>query len=216
MEQLTEALTATLLAIQNQVTTRSATSSTPIAIPIFDPRNSDYGAQPWCMEIEKLGTTFSWSSYEQLTRAITGLTGEAREWYSEWKPEDKNWDTFKNEIINLYPAKKNLSERLRKASLYTSEGATSYSEYARKKITLLKALQFNLTEAHLIELVIGDISNETVKIAAFNIESSAMQPDVILGRDLLNRKGIKMLSDYQGVVILGGYEAKREVFAHPI
>jgi Zinc knuckle len=64
--------------------------------------------------------------------------------------------------------KRNLSERLRKASLYSSDQAAGYCEYARKKISLLKSLNFNLTDNQLIELVIGDITDAHVKTAAFN------------------------------------------------
>ena len=46
----------------------------------------------------------------------------------EARPEDE----FRTEISSLYPAKRNLSQKLRKVTLYTSE-ADSYCEYARKK-----------------------------------------------------------------------------------
>jgi hypothetical protein len=75
---------------------------------------------------------------------------------------------LKTELCNLYPPKKNLSERFRKAGLYTSENATTYCEYARQKILLLRALNFNLSERTMLELVVGDIADAQVKIAAFN------------------------------------------------
>lgn len=104
----------------------------------------------------------------QVTRASCGLLGEAKEWFSSWQPVTKDWENFKVEISHLYPPKKNLSEKLRKASLYTSDDAATFCEYARKKISLLKALNFTLPDAQLLEIVIGDIRDVHVKTAAFN------------------------------------------------
>jgi hypothetical protein len=122
----------------------------------------------WCEEVDKLAETFQWTGCELLARATTGLTGEAKTWFLSWQPETKSWENLKTELCNLYPPKKNLSERFRKAGLYTSENATSYCEYARQKILLLRALNFNLSERTMLELVVGDITDAQVKIAAFN------------------------------------------------
>lgn len=140
-----------------------------IDVPVFDPSVDDKGAKAWCREVHKLGQLFGWTDFEQIIRAATGLRGDAKEWFSSWQPDQKTWDRFENEISDLYPPKRNLSEKMRKASLYVStSGAASYSEYARKKISLLKALNFKLTDSQILELVIGDITDASVKIAAFN------------------------------------------------
>ena len=66
--------------------------------------------------MEKLGQTFNWTSHELLVRSAAGLAGEAKEWFSMWKPLEKSWEEFRNQLSSLYPAKRNLSEMLRKAS----------------------------------------------------------------------------------------------------
>lgn len=166
MEQLTAVLAATLKEIK-EASFRSSGPVSSIEIPKFCPSDND-GANKWCDEVEKLGETFQWSSFEQLTRAASGLLGEAKHWYNKWQPIEKSWDNFRSEICSLYPPKRNLSEKFRNASLYTSRRAASYCEYARTKISLLQSLNFDLTEKQLLELVIGDLDDIHVKTAAFN------------------------------------------------
>lgn len=170
MEQLTQVLTDTLREMKEMSSRNSGPVST-IEVPKFCP--DDDGAQKWCAEVEKLGKTFHWTEFEQLTRAISGLTGEAKHWYNKWQPAEKTWENFKNEMSSLYPPRRNLNEKFRKASSYTSRNATSFCEYARTKISLIQALNFNLTKEQMLELVIGDIDNVHVKTAAFcsNVET---------------------------------------------
>jgi hypothetical protein len=141
------------------------------------------GAKKW---IDKLAETFQWTGCELLARATSGLTGEAKTCFLSWQPEAKSWENLKTELCNLYPPKKNLSERFRKAGLYTSENATSYCEYARQKILLLRALNFNLSERTMLELVVGDITDAQVKIAAFTVFFFCFSPFVNCASQFLN------------------------------
>lgn len=163
MEEFTQMLAEAMRQIKSPRVDPSS-----IIIPPFDPIQDDQGAAKWCEEVDKLRNTFNWSDHECLVRAATGLTGDAKDWYSAWKPEEKNWTNFRTELAELYPAKRNLSEKLKRASLFTSVNCTGYCEYARKKISLIKSLNFNLSNAQTIELVIGDIADVHVKTAAFN------------------------------------------------
>jgi hypothetical protein len=147
---------------------RRTTSSASIELPKFDPSSDDRGASKWYDETEKLGATFHWLEHERLSRADSSLVGEANEWFPMWQPNEKSWENFRTEISNMYPPKRNLHEKFRKTSLYLSGDASSYSEYARKKIALIKSLNFTMTQNQLLELVIGDIGDVHVKTATFN------------------------------------------------
>ncbi|KAH0818171.1 hypothetical protein GEV33_004620 [Tenebrio molitor] len=106
---------------------RRTTSSASIELPKFDPSSDDRGASKWCDEIEKLGATFHWLEHEQISRAASSLVGEAKEWFPLWQPTEKSWENFRTEISNMYPPKRNLHEKFRKASLYVSGDASSYN-----------------------------------------------------------------------------------------
>ncbi|CAH1991717.1 unnamed protein product [Acanthoscelides obtectus] len=147
MEELTSVLTAVLRGIQQQPQQAAAAPvvpapSAPINIPAFDPSKSDAGAMGWCNDMETLATTFKWTDFEQLCRAAGALEGDAKDWYDNWHPSNKVWASFRAELCQLYPAKRNLSERLRKASMYRSDQATGYCEYARKKNIFVKLSRF--------------------------------------------------------------------------
>lgn len=173
MEEFAKILVESVQALK-ELPSKNAVTTT-VNLPEFDPKRNDDGAFKWCLEIENLGLMFGWTDYELVIRGASALVGDAKEWFSAWKPDEKTWENFRAELSSMYPAKKNLSEKFRKASLYTSDQADSYCEYARKKISLIKSLNFTLSDSQLLELVIGDITNIQVKTAAFNsnIESAS-------------------------------------------
>jgi hypothetical protein len=115
-----------------------------------------------------LGATFHWLEHKQLFRAASSLVGEAKEWFPCGNQMRNRETTSGTEIYNMYPPKRNLHEKFRKAGLYVSGDASSCSEYAREKIALIKSFNFTMTENQLLELVIGDIGEFQVKTTAFN------------------------------------------------
>ncbi|CAH1989926.1 unnamed protein product [Acanthoscelides obtectus] len=138
MEELTSVLTAVLRGIQQPPQQAAAAPvvpapSAPINIQAFDPSKSDAGAMGWCDDMETLATTFKWTDFEQLCRAAGALEGDAKDWYDNWHPSNKVWASLRAELCQLYPAKRNLSERLRKASMYRSDQATGYWHKGNEK-----------------------------------------------------------------------------------
>lgn len=126
MEEFVKLFANSVKSLQEQ-STRSGVS-TSVNIPTFDPSLDDHGADDWCAEIEKLAEMFGWSDYEMVARGATGLKGDAGEWFGGWKPTEKSWRSLREEMCAMYPPKRNLSEKFRKAALYTSEQADSYCE----------------------------------------------------------------------------------------
>lgn len=197
MEELAKILTDSFKALRDN-SNKSDVST--VLIPVFDPSSEDGGASKWIDEVEELGETFNWTEYELLVRGSSGLVGEAKEWYAKWKPGTKSWQNFKTDICELYPAKRNLSEKFRRASLYTSKDANTYCEYARHKIVLINSLNFRLTSEQLLQIVIGDIADIHVKTAAFNskigsvselmvlLENYTMSTEIFTEKSLTKRK----------------------------
>lgn len=98
-----------------------------------------------------LGADFGWSGIAKVAKAGKALKSSALTWYETWEPQEgRTWENFRNEIISLYPEKKNLCEKIYKAVTYSSDSADSYCEYAREKIRLLRNTRIAFTEAQLI------------------------------------------------------------------
>lgn len=166
MEEFVQLFANSVKSLQEQ--NNKSVVSTPVSIPNFDPHSDDCDVNTWCIEMDKLGNMFGWSEYELVVRSASGLKGDAADWFASWQPPNKSWTVFKEELCSIYPAKRNLNDKLRKASLYNSDQADSYCEYARKKMSLIKALPFDMSDEHIREIVIGDITDVQVKTAAFN------------------------------------------------
>lgn len=163
-----EAISSLLERIRDSVST-SHQKDDDIALPLFDPDKNDCGAASWCESIEALSKEFQWSGLKTAAKAGKALRGSALIWFETWEPlEGRSWENLRTDIIDAYPEKKNLSEKLRKAVLYTSVSTESYCEYARHKIRLLRNTKVAFTEAQLIELICGGISDVDVRMASLN------------------------------------------------
>ncbi|KAH9641258.1 hypothetical protein HF086_016431 [Spodoptera exigua] len=139
-----------------------------ISLPSFDPEKMHNGADSWCKNIEDLGAEFNWTSLQMVAKAGKALRGTAFSWFESWEPEHRDWETFRQDLVALFPTKKNLTEKLTKAVLYNSESAETYAEYAREKILLLKKTKVSFTEEQLVELVCGGVRDVNVRMASFN------------------------------------------------
>lgn len=163
-----EAITNLLKAIRDAVSTTQQKDD-DIALPLFDPDKNDCGAKSWCDSIEALRADLKWSSIKTAAKAGKALRGSAVTWFESWEPsEGRSWEKFSTDIIDAYPEKKNLSERLSKAVLHTLDSADSYGEYAREKIRLYRNTKISFTDEQLIELVCGGITDVDVRMASLN------------------------------------------------
>lgn len=144
-------------------------SENDVALPVFDPATNDNGAESWCHNIEELAREFGWSSIATVARAGKALKGSAVIWFESWEPsQGRTWENFRSDLTDLYPEKRNLSEKLTKAVVYNSDSADTYCEYAREKVRLLRNTKISFTEPQLIELICGSITDVNVRMASFN------------------------------------------------
>lgn len=140
-----------------------------VVLPPFDPAKNDNGVDNWCTTIESIAKDLEWSSITTVAKAGKALKGSALLWYETWDPEEgRSWENFKTTIKDLYPEKRNLTEKLTKAVLLNSESFDSYCEYAREKLRLLKNSKVSFTEQQLVELICGGIHDINVKMASHN------------------------------------------------
>lgn len=140
-----------------------------VVLPPFDPAKNENGAESWCSSINSIAVDLGWSSVTTVAKAGKALKGSALLWYETWEPEEgKTWEAFRTTLNDLYPEKRNLSDKLAKAVLLNSDTADSYCEYAREKLRLLKNTKVAFTEHQLVELISGGIADISVRMASYN------------------------------------------------
>lgn len=161
-----EALEGLLKAIRDAV---AVPRSEDVALPTFDPDKNDNGAEGWCKNVETIAADLGWSSVTTVAKAGKALKGSALVWFETWEPDlGRTWEQFKTDIKDLYPEKRNLTEKMLKAIGLTSEASESYCEYAREKLRLLAKTKVAFTQEQLVELVCGGIHDVHVQMAAHN------------------------------------------------
>lgn len=168
MEASNEGLGDLLKAIRDAVSTTHHNDD-DVALPLFNPDRNDCGSASWCDSIEVLAKDLKWSSIKTAAKAGKALKGSALTWFETWDPsEGRSWENFRRDIIDSYPEKRNLSEKLNKAVVYCSDSAVSYSEYAREKLRLLRNTKISFTDEQLIELICGGINEADIRMASLN------------------------------------------------
>jgi hypothetical protein len=116
----------------------------------------------------KIWEEFGWNGRETVSRAAKVLKGTASTWFENWEPEQRDWESFKSDLIDLFPPKRNLAEKLKRPVLLTSEEFQTYCEYAREKLLLLNRTRIKFIEAELVELIIADLLGISVRMGAIN------------------------------------------------
>lgn len=124
--------------LENRVAVRE-----DVTLPVFDPDSCDDGAAQWIKDVEVLV--------------------DAKTWYEFWRPENKDWATFKQVISDRFAPKCNLSDRFLLAATFNSDSCKSYAEFGREKLAKLERLHFNLPENILVELIVGRITDDIVR-----------------------------------------------------
>ncbi|XP_046145954.1 uncharacterized protein LOC123989273 [Osmia bicornis bicornis] len=136
------------------------------AIPEFGGNELGEDSNVWCSLVEEI--TKNVTSQQRLSSATHALTGPAKRWYREWKGKPRTWDTFREDLCSVFVSEKRLHQRMLRAVTYTSDGAVSYAEYVRTKLMYFEQTRVNFKPDELIELVIGAITDESVRQAMMN------------------------------------------------
>ena len=138
-------------------------SSHPLmdVIPEFDGRDLGDDAAVWCDLVEDI--TKDVTNQQRLSLATHALKGAAKRWYQKWKGNPRNWDKFRDDFCAVFVSGKKLHERLQRALSYTSDEATTYAQYARKKLTYFEETRVSFKPEEYIELVVGGIADQNVR-----------------------------------------------------
>lgn len=96
---------------------RDAVAGTPrgddVVLPPFDPDKNDNGASSWCTNIGAIAADLGWSTITTVAKAGKALKGSALLWYETWEPDEgRTWEQFKITVKDLYPEKRNVSDKL--------------------------------------------------------------------------------------------------------
>lgn len=149
-------------------TARSACGEkvTADAVPDFSGTDLGDDAKQWCAVVEKITEKLPVS--QRLSLATHALTGAAKKWYKGWGGNPRTWTTFREDLCSVFVSEDRLSERLSRAVNYKSDSATSYTEYARKKLKFYGQTQITFKPHELISLVIGHVTDPSVRQSLMN------------------------------------------------
>lgn len=144
----------------------SQTTPASLALPSFDPENTD--SSVWLLKIDGYKNEFVWSDRETVSRVGPFLLKSAQRWFTAWRPTEETWENFKLDFSVAFPKQKNLGKLLADAVNYRSTDARSYVEYARVKLEKLKCLRASWSDADLIEIIAHSIDDTAVRTAAMS------------------------------------------------
>ncbi|XP_076660184.1 uncharacterized protein LOC143363497 [Halictus rubicundus] len=153
--------------VASEVSVLSRPLQHPIeAIPTFSGEELGESADTWCDMVEEI--TKDLTSTQRLCSATHALTGSAKEWYRTWRGNPRTWTIFRQDLCSIYTTEDRLGQLLRRAVLYTSDDAASYSEYARTKLKYFTQTKISFTPMELVRLVIASVMDSTTRQSLTN------------------------------------------------
>ena len=153
LEQLVKALSS-----QNQ--------SEQIDLPRFRPEVDD--ASKWLSYVEDIRKEFGWSDVQTLSRIGRYLSHSAKQWFENWAPYSRNWETFRIDFLEAFLQKRNLGRLLDEAVRFNISKTSTYEAYVHGKHNLLKNVRALWTESDMVELIVHGIVETDVRVAANN------------------------------------------------
>lgn len=134
-------------------------------ISMFDPSLHDFDV--WCAEVDRARDLNHWDDQECLGRIGGCLRGDAITWLNEWVTNDRSWTSFKAEFRSLCPREVDMATVLFNVMSTSSNGFTTYADYARRSLLRLNIVR-GLSDELKTAIVIRGISDPQVKAAATN------------------------------------------------
>ncbi|KAL0902475.1 hypothetical protein ABMA27_000333 [Loxostege sticticalis] len=128
-----------------------------IYVPPFDPDDRTDTIQVWCKNLDDLKTEYELTDREILNLSRKNLRGRAAEYSRRNYTTLTSWTELKTRLVETFADEARYYDDLILFMEYTSEQASSITEYATRKWELArKAIGVELTEQRLVEAVISD------------------------------------------------------------
>lgn len=191
--ELLESLVYQINAAANQANLRL----NELYLPEFDPDNDHLTIDEWCQQVDSLITLRRCPDMTALMKALSCLRGRAKIWADCNAHNYATWDMFRGVLFAHFAGENRHIDHVDKFKEYTSNNATTYSEYVTKAWRLFKRIS---PGAPIELMVVAVISGIRPKLYQAELLQSAPRSEAELIAKLNNYRKISFDSD---VVVSG-------------
>ncbi|VEN56960.1 unnamed protein product [Callosobruchus maculatus] len=139
-----------------------------LRLPKFVPGKDD--PQQWANEISEMAAELGWSDTTIMAQIGDCFEGEAGEWFKVWSPIDRrSWANLKVDICESFAGTLNFGKLMYDAISFTSNGCSTFSQYARLKLQKINCLKLPFSQSQIISMIcfgIADVSLQAQMIQA--------------------------------------------------
>ncbi|KAJ3634752.1 hypothetical protein MTP99_007697 [Tenebrio molitor] len=135
-------------------------------IPPYDPQRNDLAVDVWVRRVDELAKNYLWDDLTIIRLMSNRLVGLARRWYDTQDQLTTSWRSIKKKLIKQFTKPLPFAKLLREAALYETYAGQDLSEYCFNKIEKLRALKLPIPERHLVDAVVGGITDENIARSA--------------------------------------------------
>lgn len=179
-----------------------------IYVPPFDPDDRTDTIQVWCKNLDDLKTEYELTDREILNLSRKNLRGRAAEYSRRNYTTLTSWTELKTRLVETFADEARYYDDLILFMEYTSEQASSITEYATRKWELArKAIGVELTEQRLVEAVISGMSDFRIRSDLLRLTPKNL-PQLIQSLNSYKRKRSNNDIDHN-------VPSKRPKFSHP-
>lgn len=161
----------------------------------FDPDKSAYSMEEWLEDVAKLKTELKVSDYLMIAKAGEALRGKAYRYYCDWRPLNRTWEIFRNDLIVAFPDKETPGIRAFTAATLRSHDCDSLSDYGTQKIRAIKRFYNALPWNTVISMIEYGLDHFEAR-SAIRIQNPGSEKELL-----------KLLSEF---------DARRLRFANPV
>jgi hypothetical protein len=131
----------------------ASVSVTSFRLPGFDPDKSSFAVTEWLEDATRLKTDLTLSDTVMIAKAGEALENRAFQYYSEWRPFQRTWQNFCDDLTVAFPDRETPGGRAFIAATLRSRDCDSLGDYGNQKLRNIRRFHDGLPWSTVVSMV---------------------------------------------------------------
>lgn len=133
--------------------TAPASMSTSFHLTSYDPDGSAYSIQEWLEDATRLTGELNVSDIVMIAKAGEALRRRGYKYYCDWRPLNRTWDNFCDDLVTAFPEKETPGARCYIAANLRSLDCESLCDYGNRKLRAIQRFYDGLPWSTILSIV---------------------------------------------------------------
>lgn len=169
-------------------------------ITSYDPDKSSYPINEWLEDCSNLKKELNVSDILMISKAGNALKHRGYNYYRDWRPLSRTWDTFCNDLIIAFPDRETPGTRAHIAATLNSRDCDSLTDYGNQKLRSINRFYNQLPWNVILSMVEYGLEHTEAR-SMIRVQKPASERDllVLLSEfDARRTRSFKILAEKRG------------------